>query len=359
MNHRHPCLFTILLCHAAVASERVPLEQIEKRLAANPAQLQYQPQRVEILKQLDTWALAPDTVYHDMKPDTSNAEWVAFYLRRMVKALDEIAATDVGRGAVVWKMYSSGFVVKAPEGVLAIDVVEGPFKSIHKSPDEYPGFAFKWTPDMRRRYARLVDVHLVTHWHYDHASYALCRALAESGKVVVVPAQLERVWAPKMPPNALRVVEEQVDLRVGPFTVQIFDGAQGMSMNEQKEWVIDERFAQNNIYWFRVGGVQFLHKGDHRGEPWYDWLAALKAHGKGIDVFFSMVAWPRGLHGHMAREFDPIIVPAHEHEVGHKPRHGVSLLASHYRGLGQARLERGKGVVLVWGERLVLGEAAP
>ena len=76
-------------------------------------------------------------------------------------------------------------------------------------------------------------------------------------------------------------------------------------------------------------------------------------------MFFSMVGWPRGLHGHLTREFDPIIIPAHEHEVGHKPRHGVSLLANHYRGLGQARLKRGKGTVLAWGEKLVVRGSLP
>jgi len=234
-------------------------------------------------------------------------------------------------------------------------VVEGPLKSIHKHPDDYPAFVFKWTPEMRKRYAELVDVHMVTHWHYDHASYAICRAMGEAGKVVVVPAQLERVWKPKMPANTLRVVDEQVDLKIGPFEVQIFDGVQGMTMNDAKDWIIDKRYAQNNIYWVRTGGVQFMHKGDHRGKPWYGWLAKLKAEGKGIDVFFSMVNWPRDMWTHITSEFDPLIIPIHEHEMGHKPRHGVSQLFNHYRGLGQARLKSGKGVVLAWGERLGVG----
>ena len=346
----------LIACLAASAQERAPLSEIERHLNANPPKLGYQPERAAIFKQLDAWALAPDTVYHDMKPETSSAEFHAFYLRRINKALREIGETEVRKGAVIWKMYSSGVVVKSAEGVFAFDVVEGPLKSIHKSPADYPAFVFKWTPEMRQRYAQLVDVHMVTHWHYDHASYALCRALGEAGKIVVVPEQLARVWTPKMPASSLRVVEEQVDLQVGRFTVQVFDGVQAMTLNEQKEWVVGKHYAQNNIYWVRAGGVQFMHKGDHRGKPWYDWLAKLKAEGKGIDVFFSMVNWPRDMHGHITRELDPIIIPVHEHEVGHKPRHGVSQLANHYRGLGQSRLKKGKGTVLAWGERLAISQ---
>ena len=355
-------LLTLLastLCPAALAKEFTPLHQIEAQLSANPPKLESQPERVPVFKHLDEWALAPDTVYHDMKPETSNPDWVAFYLRRMNRALQEIEETDVRQGVVIWKMYSSGVVIKSPKGVIAIDVVEGPLKSIHKSPDECSAFTFKWTSEMRERYAALVDVHLVTHWHYDHASYALCRALAQAGKIVIVPAQLARVWAPKTPPDSLRIVEERVDHRIGPFTVQTLDGAQSMQTNEAGEYIRGSKDVQNNLYWLRAGGVQFLHKGDHRGEPWYDWLAELKAQGKGIDVFFSMVIWPRDMYGHLTREFDPIIIPVHEHEVGHKPRHGVSLLASHYHGLGQARLERRKGTILAWGEKLVVSKARP
>ena len=342
--------------HAASAEERTPLSIIEQQLAENPPTFGNHEKRLRPLEQLDKWALAPDTVYWDRKAETSNEEFAAFYRRRIDKALREIAQTRVLRGAAIWKTYSSGFAVKTPDGVLAIDVVEGPLKSIRRHPDDYPDFKFKWTPQQRDEYARLVDVHLVTHWHYDHTSYALCRLLAERGKTVVVTRQIEKVWSRQPFAVKLTVLAPNVDHALGPFVVRTFDGVQSMESGPNGEWIRGPKDVQNNIYWVQAGSLGFLHNGDNRGVPWYAWLDGLEADGKRVDVFFAILGWPRDMHRRVTDMFDPIIIPGHEHEMGHKPKYGVSTHAGRYRGL-RSRFVRNKAVQMAWGEVFVLGEA--
>ena len=170
----------------------LPLNRIEQGLAAHPPHAGDNADRAPYYEALDQWVSRPDAVYWDLKPETSNPDLHAYYIRAIEKALREAAAEKVESGATIWKLYSSGFLVKTREAVFAFDAIEGPFKSIDKSPDDEAGYAFRWTPQMRRRFAELVDVLFISHQHYDHTSYALVRELTRLRKTVVVPADLKR-----------------------------------------------------------------------------------------------------------------------------------------------------------------------
>jgi L-ascorbate metabolism protein UlaG (beta-lactamase superfamily) len=341
----------------AQGGELMSLAEIEKGLEAAPPHLGDNSDREEHYKGLDAWALAPDTIYWDGKAETANAEMLDYYLRRMNKALDEASEISVAAGASVWKLYSSGFMVKTPECVFAIDVVEGPFKNINKSPEDESDFRFKWTEAMRKRFAELADVLFITHWHYDHASFALAKAMIEAGKVVVVPQQLKDHWRRNHFAEKLTTLEADADQELGTLTVRVFDGVQYMRQDEAGNWIsVPEYDAQNNVYLIRTtGGITFMHHGDNRGRPFAGWLEAAADDGWKVDMWFIPIHWPKSMIPDVEKIMQPVYVPCHEYEFGHKPTHGVITIMPHYLGPLRRFFEESRAVRLTWGERFEVG----
>lgn len=346
------CL-TLLVLTTAAPAELMPLAELERGLAAHPPRLGGDQARRPLFQALDDWAMAPDTVYWDSRPETANPDYLAFYLRRVQRVLDELPATAVGRGAAIWKLYSSGVVLKTVDTVLAFDVVEGPFKSILKSPDGEPGFTFHWTPAMRARFAELVDVLFISHWHYDHTSFALVEALVAAGKTVVVTAQLQRRWSRFPWADRLTTLEPATDTPVGKLMVRSFDGVQYMEQDADRNWVsAANKDAQNNVLLGRASdGTTFLQNGDNRGRPFDGWLREAVAAGWHVDVWFIPLFWPHTLLTDIEAVCQPILIPVHEHELGHKPAFGVNRLMSRVGGTLGQRLQAGRAVAMAWGER--------
>ena len=333
----------------ASAQALTPLGEIERQLDALPPRPENAEARRPVLKALDGWALAEDTRYWDKDPELANPAWLSFYLRRVDKVLREARGTAVDDGVVIWKLYSSGFLAKTPQTVFGIDIVEGPFKDIRRDPADAADYTFKWTAEQRRAYAELVDVHFITHWHYDHASFALARDLERRGKAVVVPRQLADAWGRQGLGRGLRVLEAGIDHTLSGLSVRVFDGVQFMERDPEAGWVSGKHNAQNNVYWIKGGGVAVLHNGDNRGRDWYGWLEELKGEGKSIDVWLWILTWPRDAMSRVTSIHEPIVIPGHEHEVGHKPRHGVTLHENRYHGV-KNRFASGKAAQLAWGE---------
>jgi len=347
----------MIACSIATAEpeiERMPLDEIRQGLLDHPPQIGNDSARLPYFKALDTWALAPDTVYWNGNTDTMHPKYLAYYLTAIRKVLDEARDTSVDSGAAVWKLYSSGVLVRTSEAVFAIDAVEGPFKPIDRSPADVPDHIFHWTPEMRAAFAETVDVLFITHWHYDHASFALVREMIEAGKTVVAPQQLQDHW--RKHPFAARIttLSEGLDYRIGALTVRVCDGAQYMRTDDEGEWIsVPKHDAQNNIYLIRGKDCPtFMHNGDNRGRSFLPWLEEALADGWEPDLWFLGVVWPKTLIADLEVLAQPIVMPVHDHELGHKPDYGVNKLWDMYHGLGKERLEAKRGLVLSWGERV-------
>jgi hypothetical protein len=339
---------------AEPATKLMPLADIRQGLSDHPPVLGDNSARLPYFKALDEWALAPDTVYWDGNRDTMNTEYLDYYLTAIRRVLDEARDMSVDSGALIWKLYSSGVLVRTPEAVFAIDAVEGPFKSITRSPDDVPEHIFHWTPEMRTAFTETVDILFITHWHYDHASFALVRAMIEAGKTVVAPQQLQDHW--RAHPFAARIttLNPGLDYRVGALSVRIFDGVQYMRTNEKGEWIsVANCDVQNNVYLIRgKDSPTFMHNGDNRGRSFLPWLEESLAAGWTPNVWFLGVIWPRTLIADLEEITQPIVLPVHEHELGHKPDYGVNQLWNMYHGVGKERFEAGRGLIMSWGERV-------
>ena len=343
----------LLLLTTGAPAELMPLDVIEQGLTEHPPRLGGDPARAPLFEALDVWAMAPDTVYWDGNAATANPDFLAYYLRRINRALDELATAQVDRGARIWKLYSSGVVVKTVDTVFAFDTVEGPFKNILKSPDDDPAFTFHWTPAMRARFAERVDVLLISHWHYDHTSFALVEAMLAAGKTVVVPAQLKQRWANVPWADRLTTLEPATDTPVGKLTVRSFDGVQYMEQDDDGNWVTAaNKDAQNNVVLVRASdGTTFLQNGDNRGKPFVGWLGEAVAAGWHVDVWFIPLFWPNTLLKDVEAICQPILIPVHEHELGHKPIHGVNKLVSRVTGTLGQRVKDGRAAAMTWGDQ--------
>jgi L-ascorbate metabolism protein UlaG (beta-lactamase superfamily) len=339
---------------ASLPAQDLSLDELARGFAAHPPHLGDNGDRLPFYLALDAWVSRPDAVYWDRNPDTANLPLRDYYRAAIQRALIQAAQTKVSTGASIWKLYSSGFIVKTAAGVIAFDAVEGPFKSNRLSPETAPDFAFQWTPEMRRDFARVVDVAFITHHHYDHASYALAREMGAAGKKVVLPPDLKELWnAEPFAPSLVALREGEH--RVGPFTVRIFPGGQAMTQFEGA-WTPGPKDPNNNVYLVRsAGSPTFLHNGDNRGREFTHWLQQAVEEGWKPDVWFRIMTWPRDLIDKVEAIVKPLIIPGHEYEMGHKPKYGVNVLRSAYEGVGRTRFTENRFAILTWGERLNIG----
>ena len=69
-----------------------------------------------------------------------------------------------------------------------------------------------------------------------------------------------------------------------------------------------------------------------------------------VDIWFIPIYWPKTMIPDVENLVQPIIVPCHEHELGHKPTHGVITLLSHYRGPLRRHFRENRALRLTWGE---------
>ncbi len=328
------------------------LDEIETGLRSHPPVPGLLKEREPFIVGLESWVARDDTVYWDINPETANPEFFDYYLRAIQKALNEAEDTVVENGAIVWKLYSSGFLIKTPDGIIAIDAVEGPFKSLSRSPEEQEGFLFHWTPKMRRQFAAIVDILFITHRHYDHASWALAKALGETGKTVVVTEEFkERIWVRSPFAKSLRTIDPETDTQVGNFTVQTFQAVQAMQKDESGEYSVRPGDPEHNVYLIRDRqGFTFLHNGDNRGREFTPWLKEVVAEGWAPDVWLKITAWPSQLVNQVMEITQPVMVPGHEWEFGHKPKYGTNKLLPFYKYQGLKYATQEKMLILTWGE---------
>jgi hypothetical protein len=95
-----------------------------------------------------------------------NSNPILYYLREAVDhSVAEIKSTVVKHGAVIWKLYNMGYVVKTKDACFAIDLNQ-------------PG---------SEKLADVLDFVIASHVHSDHHNTALLDAMVKAGKPVYSP----------------------------------------------------------------------------------------------------------------------------------------------------------------------------
>ncbi len=244
-----------------------------------------------------------DTVFHDV--NAPRLAPVQEFLRyRMERALTEIEGTKVKEGAVIWKLYNHGFVVRTPTVTVGFDLVSG------YSMGRRQGF-FEVGGDFVDRLVRQCDILFVSHRHGDHADEYIIPAFINQSKPVVAPP---RLWADKPIHSKITHLNRNTDgfqtVEVGggkhKLKVIVYPGHQGRTSN-------------NVSLVFTPEGMSFCHTGDQHNREDFAWIDKVGGNHR-VDVLLTN-CWTADIK-RAVKGFDPeLVITGHENELNHSVDH--------------------------------------
>lgn len=226
-----------------------------------------------------------------------------FFHSAMGFAVDEIESTRVSRGAIIWKLYDHGFVVRTPTVTIGFDLVRGYSAGVDS-------FA---VPDrLMERIIEQCDLLFISHWHGDHADRMVISSFIGADKPVVAPAEAEADSAFQGRITHLAADADSVQvlpIQGGSLSLEVvvFPGHQGADMS-------------NNVTLVRSPeGLAFCHTGDQSNEDDFSWIDEVSDQYE-VDVLM-INCWTTDI-SRAARGFDPeLIITGHENELGHSIDH--------------------------------------
>jgi hypothetical protein len=272
-----------------------------------------------------------DTVLHDVHA-ASRLPVRRFLAERLRATADAIASTSVAEGAVIWKLYNHGFVVRTATVTLGFDVVRTP---------PYLRDADPSMPDVVDRLVDECDVLFISHVHGDHADPFLAQAFLDAGKPVVAPAN---VWAGESFHDSITHLEraahlrQELAVRAGTvlLSVTVYPGHQQTGPNQAVE---------NNVPVVTTPeGMAFCQTGDQSWGPDFEWIDSVGEHCR-VDVLMPN-CWtadmPRVIRGVRPR----LVIPGHENEMGH----GLDTRIPSWRSYAASAGVEVPVLVIAWGE---------
>lgn len=274
------------------------------------------------------------------EPDAAErADVQRFFQRRIEAALADMRRTVVDSGAIVWKIYNHGFVVRTASVTLCFDLVR---------PKYLPGFAL--SEQLMRSIVEQCDVLFASHAHADHVESFVARTFMEQRKPVVAPDQIGfrgalEAWVTRPERSADKVHSLQVRDGRAQLRMVIFPGHQGSEIDNNVALVTTPE------------GIAIAHTGDQSDRfgdfSWIDRVAERHR----VDILLPN-DWTWNI-ARMVRGFDPaLVIPGHEYELGHDVEKRQSFALSFERRAGAdhfgGTIRRGYPqplVVMAWGER--------
>lgn len=157
------------------------LESLEKTFAA----LQEFPPAFRVFPERKSLLMQMDMLYGEADSERSY-ELGRFYRNRLDEIFAGIAAYD-GKEPRLWKLYSSGVIIKDARRTIAMDINNGCLPMHGRS-------AVKLTVEDCEKIADLADEYYVSHAHDDHVSPQLCDAFTRRKKLVVMPRSALKGW---------------------------------------------------------------------------------------------------------------------------------------------------------------------
>ena len=105
-----------------------------------------------------------------------------FYHDCLSNALTEMENTKVKEGALIWKLYDHGFVVRTATVTLGFDLIRG-------NSAQADGFAVN--DDLMKLIVDQCDIMFISHRHGDHADQWVAQAFLDQAKPVIAP---DDIW---------------------------------------------------------------------------------------------------------------------------------------------------------------------
>ncbi|VAX18224.1 hypothetical protein MNBD_IGNAVI01-1969 [hydrothermal vent metagenome] len=243
-----------------------------------------------------------DAVLHD-KYAAFRKPVQRFYRTRLENTLSEIENTKVSEGAIIWKLYNMGFIVRTKSVTLAFDLVRG---STAGSKD------FELSDETMKRFVEQCDVLFISHKHSDHIDKGVAQEFIDNGKPVVAATQL---W--KNDP----IFEKITHLKREADTKQTLPIQNGKIYLDVVTYPGHQMSGTlNNVpLVFTPEGITVSHMGDQINEGDfmvdYDWIDNV-AKKYQVDILLPP-CWTNELY-RIVKGFDPkLVIPGHENELGH------------------------------------------
>jgi L-ascorbate metabolism protein UlaG (beta-lactamase superfamily) len=266
-----------------------------------------------------------DAVFHDVEaPNRSSVQ--DFHHRRILNTLQNIKNTKVTSGAMIWKFYNMGIIVRTKTVAVAFDITRG-------SSSKSEGFALPL--NVIEEIANQCDVLFISHFHKDHADVDVARIFLEQGKPVVAPPD---IWpdipiSEKITHLERNTQTQHLPLQSGDLNLEvvIYPGHQGKSiLNNVTLIVLPE-------------GLSVCHTGDQSSNDDFTWIDDV---GKRftVDVLIPN-CWTTD-PVRTSKGYNPkLIIPAHENELGHTIDHREAYALNYSRwNVPYPKL------VMTWGE---------
>ena len=281
--------------------------------------------------------LLMDAVFHEKYAAFRKPAQEFFHSQtdQLIRNLEE---TKVKKGAMIWKIYNMGFIVRTKSVTIAFDLVRG---ATAGSPD------FTLTAEETGRLVEQCDVLFISHKHNDHADKIVAADFLNSGKPVISP---EQVWK-----------DDSIFSRITHLE-RISEKIQKQSLTDNRTLDVviypghQLTSAINNVSMITTPeGITIAHTGDqiNEGEMMgdFDWIDKVSKNHK-VDILMPN-AWTTDIF-RIVIGFNPaLVVPGHEIELGHTVWDRLPFWGDDkYLELNYADLKRSKYpvVVLVWGE---------
>ena len=304
-----------------------------------------------------------DAVLHD--PYAPNRPPVqAFYHSRIEHAVSEIEKARVEAGAMVWKIYNMGFVVRTPSVTLGFDLYRGPsaFRyadATGKSTIDSKGFPF--SDDLAVRLVSQCDALFISHQHRDHADPFVAQTFIDQGKPVVAPPEVfegqplqEKVTHLKRDAGAVHLLPIQQashELKAIVYPGQQYQGGG----------------VPNNVVLVTTPeGLAFVHDGDQINDPYpqyqedFTWIDRVhETHH--VDVLMTN-NWTNDIL-RLTKGFGPeAVFTGHEDELGHQLWDRVAYWGDAefiQSNLPELKASKYPVLVMTWGESYHYQRNAP
>ena len=260
-----------------------------------------------------------DAVLHDVyapnRPPVQD-----FYHARMNRAVESMEHTSPAEGAMIWKLYNHGFVVRTATVTLAFDLHRGPAAFRVEDPEKgrtnVPCQLFRMSDASAERLVQQCDVLFVSHRHGDHADPWVAEAFLNQNKPVVAPADVFESAA--FHARITHLKREAHTLQQLP----IQDGARELQVVVYPGQQYQGRGTPNNVALVLTPeGMSFAHNGDQINDPYpeyqedYKWIDRVREHHR-VDVLMTN-CWLNDIY-RFTRGFNPkLVIPGHENELSH------------------------------------------
>ncbi len=252
-----------------------------------------------------------------------------FLQQRIQLAIGELEVAKVTKGAMIWKLYNHGFIIRTASVTFGFDLVRA-----HSARAE--GFEI---PD--REMQKIIDqcdALFISHRHRDHGDIWVAQKFIDQNKPVVAPPE---VWRDQDIHSKITHLKREAQTKQ-TLTIQ---------QGKEKLIVINNPGHQgsdieNNVpLIFTPEGLSFVQTGDQSGpESDWKWIDELGTHNR-VDVLFPN-CWTTDIR-RMIKGFRPkLVMTGHENEMGHTIDHRESNWLTYTRLQGATV----PYVLMTWGE---------